>query len=210
MDTWPVSQAKDKFDWDCDGLEELFVEDVKVQIQDYIDKSKTIRKPEKTIQEDDVRTIAISTYDDLKKLEDVDVDVVTTDEKTTVSVIDKPSVSQDNLSYSIDVKVSNYTYGITIVFVQNQMAGPLISLKEGDDEFALELSFNTSHPFFQELTSETKFTKTIQKYFIIQVIAEKILTKFNADGLVEPYKVREEIEHLLYVIVKDQLNQEYS
>lgn len=47
MDDWPVTQAKDKFDWENDGLEDEFIEELKPLIHDYRDVAEHRRKRKK-------------------------------------------------------------------------------------------------------------------------------------------------------------------
>ncbi|MDQ0919161.1 ATP-binding protein [Paenibacillus sp. V4I5] len=43
MDSWPVTQAKDDFDWHNSGLEEIFIEKLKEFTKPYRDKAEVIR-----------------------------------------------------------------------------------------------------------------------------------------------------------------------
>ena len=48
MDSWPVTQAKDAFDW-SGGLEDDFIEQLKRVCQDYMDKAEGYRERGKPI-----------------------------------------------------------------------------------------------------------------------------------------------------------------
>ncbi len=53
MDAWPVTQAKDAFDW-SGGLEDVFIEKLKVACQDYMDKSEGYREKNRPLMPSDV------------------------------------------------------------------------------------------------------------------------------------------------------------
>ena len=52
MDNWPVTQAKDQFDWHSDGLEERFIEELKELTKEYKNKAENIRVREKVNTEE--------------------------------------------------------------------------------------------------------------------------------------------------------------
>lgn len=52
MDNWPVTQAKDGFDWHNSGLEEAFIDELSKHTQDYRKKAENIRVREKINTQD--------------------------------------------------------------------------------------------------------------------------------------------------------------
>ena len=52
MDNWPVTQAKDGFDWHNSGLEEAFIDELSKYTQDYRKKAENIRVREKINTQD--------------------------------------------------------------------------------------------------------------------------------------------------------------
>ena len=56
MDNWPVTQAKDGFDWHNSGLEEAFINELSKHTQDYRKKAENIRVREKINTQDLVET----------------------------------------------------------------------------------------------------------------------------------------------------------
>ena len=52
MDNWPVTQAKDGFDWHNSGLEEAFIDELSKYTQDYRRKAENIRVREKLNTQD--------------------------------------------------------------------------------------------------------------------------------------------------------------
>ena len=54
MDDWPVTQAKDAFDW-SGGLEDEFITCLRTVCKDYMDKCEDIRDPQKKITHVDMQ-----------------------------------------------------------------------------------------------------------------------------------------------------------
>lgn len=78
MDNWPVTQAKDGFDWHNSGLEEAFIDKLKEFTQDYRRKAEDIRVREK-VKTIDVVDNALNAFSNSKLLEETTVKISTTD-----------------------------------------------------------------------------------------------------------------------------------
>lgn len=75
MDNWPVTQAKDGFDWHNSGLEEAFIDELSKYTQDYRKKAENIRVREKLNTQDLVET-ATKGLIDSKTVENVKIEIV--------------------------------------------------------------------------------------------------------------------------------------
>lgn len=75
MDNWPVTQAKDGFDWHNSGLEEAFIEELEKYTQDYRKRSENIRVREKVNTQDLVET-ATRGLTDSGAVENVQIEIV--------------------------------------------------------------------------------------------------------------------------------------
>lgn len=81
MDNWPVTQAKDGFDWHNSGLEEAFIEKLKNYTQDYRRKADNIRVREK-IKTTDVVNDALNAFSTSKLIEDATVTILPSNNMT--------------------------------------------------------------------------------------------------------------------------------
>lgn len=197
MDNWPVTQAKDAFDWDLDGLKEAFVEKLCELVSDYIDKAKTARKKDyessSVLTIEDVKDIGDETYSDLSIIKEVEMssknDIVvtaTTDDHNVVIP-----------SYSTTVHILNRTYYIKVTFV-NDLSKELITVQDDNTDGVVEIVFNTAYPYFVNINSKESFNKVFQKYLILHIISEKYLTRISThEGRVFPYEIRETINRML-------------
>lgn len=75
MDNWPVTQAKDGFDWHNSGLEEAFIDKLSVHTQDYRRKAENIRVREKLNTQDLVET-ATKGLTESGAVENVQIEIV--------------------------------------------------------------------------------------------------------------------------------------
>lgn len=103
MDNWPVTQAKDGFDWHNSGLEEAFIEALSEFTQDYRKKSESIRVREKINTQDLVKA-ATTGLTGSGVVKNVEIEIVDRDSNQT---------SQANESYSSKKDECNSTHNNT-------------------------------------------------------------------------------------------------
>lgn len=196
LDDWPVTQAKDAFDWDLDGLREAFVEKLHTLVIDYIDKAKNARKREVNnegkVNITEVKEIADATYVDLCSIEEID-----TSKENDIQVSSTQDTDNNEIiSYTTNITILGTTYNVKVEFVAD-VDRELVIVSE-TEMGTLEVSFNTAHPYFSEIKDKEGFTKVFQKYLIIHVLAEKYLEKISTNkGMVYPWEVRETISMML-------------
>lgn len=89
MDNWPVTQAKDGFDWHNSGLEEAFIDELSKHTQDYRRKSENIRVREKLNTQDLVET-ATKGLTESGAVENVQIEIVDRDSVSTEPPVDVP------------------------------------------------------------------------------------------------------------------------
>lgn len=99
MDNWPVTQAKDGFDWHNSGLEEAFIDELSKYTQDYRKKAENIRVREKLNTQDLVET-ATKGLKESGAVENVQIEIVdrkpaNTDTSPDVPVPDVEPISPE-------------------------------------------------------------------------------------------------------------------
>lgn len=206
LDNWPVTQAKDAFDWDLDGLKEAFIEKLGVIVEDYIDKAKSTRKKDKeqgpSVTLIDVKNIGDETHDDLASVKEVDVAEDEPVQVAAVTTTDDTTIP----SYTTTIDILRNTYNIKVSFVSD-LSRELLDVKDNEEDGTIEITFNAAHPYFVDVKEQKDFTKVLQKYMILQVIAEKYLWHISThEGRSFPYEVRETVARMIDEIVKDKNN----
>lgn len=97
MDNWPVTQAKDGFDWHNSGLEEAFIDELTKYTQDYRKKAENIRVRDK-INTRDLVEIATKGLQESGTVENVQIEIVDREPVNTPS--SSPSVDNSTTETS--------------------------------------------------------------------------------------------------------------
>lgn len=127
MDNWPVTQAKDGFDWHNSGLEEAFIEALSEFTQDYRKKSETIRVREKVNTQDLVET-ATKGLTDSGAVENVQIEIIDREHPQLLSVFELEPLNDDNDNNGNEKQVR--AMPIT------EIASELLENKAGNNGFA--------------------------------------------------------------------------
>lgn len=94
MDNWPVTQAKDGFDWHNSELEEAFIDELSKYTQDYRKKAENIRVREKLNTQDLVET-ATKGLIDSKTVENVKIEIVDREPVGTDTPTNVPTLNSE-------------------------------------------------------------------------------------------------------------------
>ena len=172
MDNWPVTQAKDGFDWHNSGLEEAFIEKLKEFTQDYRKKADDIRVREK-IKTTDIVNDALNAFANSKLLEDTSVTISETDISSEGSL---PSGEDNQMGSGEDDKspmkiVPSSEENQEIVDERDE--GVIIdggntvdyTFKYKEQEYSFHIILDIDHPnshwLLVEQDSESRYTLTI-------------------------------------------------
>lgn len=97
MDNWPVTQAKDGFDWHNSGLEEAFIDELSKHTQDYRKKAENIRVREKINTQDLVEN-ATKGLAESGVVKNVQIEIVNREPSNTDTFPDTPISGTEPLS----------------------------------------------------------------------------------------------------------------
>ncbi len=222
MDSWPVTQAKDSFDWHNSGLEEAFINELNVYTQDYRRKAETIRVREK-IQSKDLLQDAIKGLSNSGVVENIEVEIVDRDQ-----VSQKPEISQskeiphtetpdteeftidtnndgviiqggNQVNYKFKYKGCEYLFHI-ILDATNPSLDWLLVERKDVSEYAL--SINMRHSFFKPLIEKREFLPIMMRMSIALVLAEIESMQVSPDGRIEPSAIRLKMNEILEAVRK--------
>lgn len=200
LDNWPITQAKDQFDWQNSDLELDFITDLKKidGMNEIINLSKQIRVNEKKevleIAESDFEKIAIETHEDIGHLNQY--------------------LNEDEPTYKLNILPKIKTYKTIVNYFGNEFVfqvklEPLnienIFLIAEKDEYT-EIIINTSHTFFEELKFQLDFIKFFQKIIILIILSEKYGSVLMKNSVVSDNTfniVHENFLNLINIIVKN-------
>lgn len=223
MDSWPVTQAKDNFDWHNSGLEEAFINALSEFTQDYRRKAETIRVREK-IQSKELLKDAVQGLSNSGVVENVEVEIVNRNQdkqepEQTSSVEDNtadtgetvdetvPDVNNDGViieggdqvNYKFKYKGSEYLFHIIF-----DASDPTLDwlLVEGNDISEYTLSINMRHSFFKPLIEKREFLPIMTRMSIAMVLAEIESMLVSPDGKIEPSAIRLKMNEILETVRK--------
>lgn len=224
MDNWPVTQAKDNFDWHNSGLEEAFIQKLEPLIRDYRKKAENIRVRER-IDTNDLVTTAITGLEDSGLVENVNIEIVDTVTNPPVSSIQgenipdnkEPSVGTETVSdnetddgviidggkqVNYSFKYKNIDYLFHIVFdVTDPSLHWLLVEPNGLNEYTLFI--NMKHSFFKPMIEKKDFLPIMTRMCIALVLAEIESMSLSPDGKIEPCDIRLKMNEILENVRKN-------
>lgn len=225
MDNWPVTQAKDSFDWHNSGLEEAFIENLEPLIQEYKRKSDAIRVREKISTENLVQ----SAIDGLKisgLIKGVQIEpIAASDTKNNGTTAPISMVSEENDCAKVaelDKSTVNNTVSVTLEGCRQHKV--MFNYKENDYSFLVNLDvsnptrhwilveesdkntytliINMNHSFFRPLIENKEFLPFLVRMSIALVLAEIDSYPISTNGLVPPDTIRLKMNAILEIVRK--------
>ncbi len=223
MDSWPVTQAKDGFNWHSGGLLEKFIEKLIQVTRDYRQKSETIRLRDR-VNTKDVAQKVVDSLTASGIIDNVEVSVANNQEETPTATTKEVEVdntrtnveSSNNASEEViendDSVVFEGGSSITMKFnheskeykfeIELDMSSPASSwlLVENTGLDAYRLVINMRHAFFKPFISDKDFMGTLMKLSVAMAIAEIDALKVSPDGRIEAGEIRNRMNSILELL----------
>ena len=210
MDGFPVTQAKDKFDWQF-GIEEDFINALKNEVSEYVKQARLYRK-RKTADMENITENMLADLSESTIISSVSITKnVTTDEAPTErgnTVVNINNNAQDAdvqlincKNWNIDLQLQNGgQYQINLVYDDSltSMNNWLDIEITNETKNSVICKLNTRHAFFRPFTEKPDFIKTLAEIALCQTIAELECYKIaDNNGKVEPNAVRYQMNQIL-------------
>ena len=224
VDDFPVNQANDGFVWH-DGLEDEFLTQLKIQIQDYISIARMSIK-ERTREEQYSSEHSERVEDEVSRaIENLNLTNLSADEDYRAGDYDEADDSPRSLFDGCDGVVRQFvsemnednqrpsdfqsaerTYTVRlndvatrIIHVSWEIGSSTrwIHVVKNDDE-SLGVTINVNHPFFKPYSNEDEFQVVLEKFVIAFVVAEET-AKLNStsDGYIMASAIRNNMNRYL-------------
>ena len=214
LNDFPVNQAKDGFIWD-DGLEIVFDEALKEQIQDYINIAKMTNK-ERAKEEEFSEQSSDNVQKQVKLFANAISDSNTSDFSDNTD--NNSSITSDELvQYEEYLKSTNNEdekivgtqrkYPINInevvkrIFVVEWAIGTKqywINAEESDNDNEINVTININHPFFKPYSNNEDFKIVLEKFVISFLVAEQqAKSTSDKDGYIRPNTIRHKMNEFL-------------
>jgi len=222
MDNWPVTQAKDSFDWHNSGLEEAFINELKTLTQEYRKKADSIRVREKVNLQDLAKDAFIplsssklfeggvvevindsNTPNDIKQESE---NTVTDEEPEKIAELPEEFGSNDVINDKNDGVVIEggkiirwkFSYKETsyLFNITLDVCQPNIPwlLVEQLNGSEYNLTINMRHPFFKPLIDKKEFLPIMVRMSIALVMSE---IELSFKGRIDPSEIRTKMNEIL-------------
>lgn len=224
LDDFPVNQAKDGFVWD-DGLEDVFIDNLKPQIQDYIDIAKITNK-ERAKEEEFSPEASNKVHDKVKQFTDSLSSLTadnTQDDKTDKKPTDdlQPNEAKEKFKEYLnctnameEVSVGGkrkYTIRINELFTKDFIViwsignnSFWINKEDSEDGKEVYITININHPFFKPYSNDEEFKIVLEKFVISFVVAEEqaALTS-DREGYIRASTIRTKMNDYLSKVTEE-------
>ena len=226
MDDFPVNQAKDGFIWD-DGLEDAFIEKLKINIQDYIDiadlsikerKKEEEYSPEKSeeLQKDVEKSISDMVFNDenekkVEKEEPISQDTfgpntlnISNEAKEYIETILNEPVEEKTVG-------TNRLYSVKLNTIDNLQINVKWAIGNKDywidcieENGVINVLINIDHPFFMPYSKDEDFKKVLEKFVLAFIVAEQQSKRTSdKDGYILASSIRNNMNRYLGNISED-------
>ncbi len=201
MNDWPVTQAKDAFDWSGD-LEELFISELRSNCQEYMEKAEGHRERNKPLD----KTEMVFSSEPIKKLfsdkkfEEAiieEMEFPTTQKPISVQVEDTKkleSVSDTPIEFNLFLGSSNLTFRL---YWQDQLSDANWMSVDYPQENLINIYLNMANSFFSEFLENGANLQVLHKFVIALALAEKLARNSAINGLVSPGEIRTKMNSVL-------------
>lgn len=219
LDDFPINQSKDGFVWD-DGLEEEFINQLKLRIKEYIEIAKITNKDREkeeatsksvsdNVQSQVQDTIDHSFGNQSSNIEPSIFDGVqepeSSEEQPALDLYKEYQAEQNSQPEIVDDKVRTYAIQMDgaskcTIYVRWTLgnSSTWIKVDAEEDGSKANIQLNINHPFFKPYSEKEDFKSVLEKFAIAFALAEmRIKKNANEDGSVSPSAFRNQINEYL-------------
>jgi hypothetical protein len=196
LDDWPVTQAKDAFDW-SGGLEEAFVAELKYVCRDYMEKAETHRerRPSRAVSTADMERASSSMrqilsdrrFGDALAQEIILKPVERTQVQEASDTAKLHAVSEGPVVYRVHVGGADWEFRL---HWQDKLSDAHWMSITCPQETITEIFLNVAHPFFVPLIDDRLALELVQKFVIAMALAERMARQIYRDDRIAPADLR--------------------
>ena len=201
MDDWPVTQAKDAFDW-SGGLEDALIEELKAASKDYMDYAEGYRQTIRQVSSTEMELASERTrnvFSDPRfgtaiAQELAFPDPPKTDEQEREDAAKLRSISEGPLIYRLDVGTEVWQFRLNWQDQLSDAHWMQVSYPQDDE---IDVFLNMAHPFFAPYLGDRGIIEVLQKFVLSLALAERMARKIHSDGVVAPGDFRNYMNRVL-------------
>ncbi|MFC1917918.1 ATP-binding protein [Chloroflexota bacterium] len=194
MDSWPVTQAKDAFDW-SGGLEDEFILELKKASQEYMSYAEGYRQNAQKVTATDMELASEKTrtaFSDKRFGEAVAEelqfpDPVKTELQEKADTEKIQAMSDGPVQFRLDVGTSLWTFRL---HWQDQLSDAHWMQVSYPQDNEIDVFLNMAHPFFAPYLGNKDFLELLQKFVLSLALAERMARETATNGLISPSDFR--------------------
>jgi len=202
MDDWPITQAKDAFDW-YGGLEDAFINMLRRKCSEYMEKSEEYREPRtKLITDGDVKLLTEKTqqiFSNPSLGKAIAEEIRFPEPKKTEKQIKEDTTLLKKASFEpveINLDVGNEVWNFKLYWVERISDAPWINI-ENPQENHMDIYLNMLHPFFSAYLEDHQSLDLIIQFVVALALSEKMARMSSTGGLVDPGTIRINMNRIL-------------
>jgi hypothetical protein len=194
LNNWPVTQAKDAFDWETNGLEELFIAKIYQLAKPiflFAQKSQKQTEPPKPLEinPDNLLTFQGQTVEALNAIQSSNIEA-------SAIIQSKDVFDMSKMSYQLKTRIGSKKYLIDVIF-QKFDDSQLFMTEYNNDKIWIKI--NTLLPIFKEFRENIDLFSIVQKFIVLLIISESWIKETNShpEGLAKPEEIRETLNSII-------------
>jgi len=201
LDQWPVTQAKDAFDW-SGGLEDEFIEHLKRAAQDYMDKAEAFRQPGRSITQADMELASEGFKTALEQREvgrAIAQEIALPEpprsrEQEARDTAKLLSLSSGPVVYHVPVGEADWVFRL---HWQDRLSEAHWMSVSFPDDYTTDIFLNMAHPFFVRYLEDRGFLELLQRFVVALALAERMARQVHHGCLIDPSDLRNYMNRVL-------------
>ena len=210
MDNWPVTQAKDGFDWSNEDLEAHFIEKLVEITKDYHDFAETLRTRDK-VKVKDISDQLSKSFTNNEHISDLEISLEESNENN--NIVNNKEINsekenenltsqeketagigveiEENKPIKLHMKYRDKPYDFTFIFDDSNRKSEWLKLEILNKENnQYKLILNTLHSFFYPFIQKKDFLVVLARFATALVITELNAYEVAQEGLISPSSIR--------------------
>lgn len=201
LDEWPVTQAKDTFDW-SGGLEDAFIQELKLHCQDYMDKAEGYREKSKPLTNGDLKLVLeipkkIYTSKKFGQAVSQELEFPEPPKTKEQEIKDTEKLKQVSIGpilFELNVGANEWIFRL---HWQDQLSDAHWMQVSYPQDNLIDVFLNLAHPFFIPYVEKKDTLELLQQFVLALALAEKMARLTSTNGLVEPGDIRNYMNRVL-------------
>ena len=214
MNNWPVTQTKDAFDW-YSGLEDLLIEKLQVECEEYCKKAKEYRRGKKITIDPGVETLVerfqrAGIIDSVKTSNIGPVvakEIDSFQREKAETIVDAENAEDIQIDGAngkrISFKCNSERYTFNFILKKDNPNANWLSISkrpEGTNEYVIE--WNIRHPFFKPYIDDPVFLEIMESFTFALSLSEIESIHTSVGGKVSPSTLRMKMNDTLKAVIK--------